>query len=119
MLSSLQAQYNAPLPDLGQLGVPAYRVRVACEYLSSPTLSTPDLLAGMTAALAVSTVTQGQCLDTTGMQAGLSSDLFSYQVNNLPSRMPALHRVCMAHVALRRYRSGSLIISAAIKSGLV
>lgn len=65
----VQAQYNAPIADLGTFGVPAYRVRVACEYLSDPTLSGSDLLGAMTQAIAVftanSTVANG-CLDITG-----------------------------------------------------
>ncbi|DBA69290.1 TPA: hypothetical protein ACH3X2_012961 [Trebouxia sp. C0005] len=66
------AQYNAPIADLGLAGVPAYRVRVACNYFKSTTLSTTQLLSNMVSALAVfnaNTTTSNGCLDVTGATA--------------------------------------------------
>ncbi|DBA80617.1 hypothetical protein WJX77_006015 [Trebouxia sp. C0004] len=66
------AQYNAPIAGLGQAGVPAYRVRVACNYLKSTTLSTAQLLGNMVSALAVfnaNTTTSNGCLDISGATA--------------------------------------------------
>lgn len=66
------AQYNAPIADLGTAGVPAYRVRVACNYFKSTTLSTTQLLGNMVSALAVfnaNTTTSNGCLDITGATA--------------------------------------------------
>jgi hypothetical protein len=68
----VQAQYNAPIADSGQAGVPAYRVRVACNYFKSTTLSTTQLLSNMVIALAVfnaNTTTSNGCLDTSGATA--------------------------------------------------
>ncbi len=68
----MQAQYNAPIADLGTLGVPAYRVRVSCDYFKSTTLSTTQLLGNMVSALAVfnaNTTTSTGCLDITGATA--------------------------------------------------
>ncbi len=68
----VQAQYNAPIADLGTTGVPAYRVRVACDYFESTTLSTTELLENMVSALAVfnaNTTTSTGCLDTSGATA--------------------------------------------------
>lgn len=68
----MQAQYNAPTANLGTYGIPAYRVRVACEYYASTTLSTTELLGNMVSALAVfnaNTTTSTGCLDTTGATA--------------------------------------------------
>ncbi|KAL0046716.1 hypothetical protein WJX82_008183 [Trebouxia sp. C0006] len=66
------AQYNAPIADLGTTGVPAYRVRVACNYFESTTLTTTQLLGNMVSALAVfnaNTTTSTGCLDTSGATA--------------------------------------------------
>ncbi len=68
----MQAQYNAPIADLGTTGVPAYRVRVACNYFESTTLTTTQLLGNMVSALAVfnaNTTTSTGCLDTSGATA--------------------------------------------------
>ena len=68
----VQAQYNAPIADLGTTGVPAYRVRVACDYFESTTLSTTELLENMVSALAIfnaNTTTSTGCLDTSGATA--------------------------------------------------
>ena len=68
----MQAQYNAPIADLGTTGVPAYRVRVACDYFKSTTLSTTELMGNMVSALAVfnaNTTTSTGCLDTSGATA--------------------------------------------------
>ena len=68
----VQAQYNAPIADLGTAGVPAYRVRVACNYFKSTTLSTTQLLGNMVSALAVfnaNTTTSNGCLDIIGATA--------------------------------------------------
>ena len=62
----LQAQYNAPLSDLGQEGLPPYRVRVACQQLSTANLTGTNLLRSMTRALNVFTANTsytGGCLD--------------------------------------------------------
>lgn len=74
----LQAQYNAPTPDLGGLGIPAYRVRVGCNYLADANISTTKLLSGMGAALGVFNGIQGQCLQLGGSGGGF--DKFGYQV---------------------------------------
>lgn len=68
----VQAQYNAPIADVGTYGVPAYRVRAGCELFSSADLSTSELLGNMVGALAVfnaNTTTANGCLDTTGATA--------------------------------------------------
>ncbi len=68
----MQAQYNAPTADLGTAGVPAYRVRVACELFSSSSLSTSDLLGNMVTAISIfnaNTTTSNGCLDITGATA--------------------------------------------------
>ncbi len=68
----VQAQYNAPVADLGTAGVPAYRVRVACDFLSDSSLEGSDLLAAMVDALAVFTANASianGCLDITGASA--------------------------------------------------
>ncbi len=68
----VQAQYNAPIADLGTAGVPAYRVRVACDLLSDLSLEGSDLLAAMVDALAVFTANASianGCLDITGATA--------------------------------------------------
>ena len=113
----MQAQYNAPIADLGTTGVPAYRVRVACNYFESTTLTTTQLLGNMVSALAVfnaNTTTSTGCLDTSGATEGptesvttldvsvaspeaepepnatpepSSSDKFAYQVRCLPEEV--------------------------------
>ena len=68
----VQAQYNAPVANLGTAGVPAYRVRVACDLLSNSSLEGSDLLAAMVDALAVFTANvsiANGCLDITGATA--------------------------------------------------
>ena len=74
----LQAQYNAPTPDLGGPGIPAYRVRVGCNYLADANISTAKLLSGMGAAIGVFNGAQSQCLKTRGSGGGI--DKFGYQV---------------------------------------
>ncbi|DBA71821.1 TPA: hypothetical protein ACH3X2_010974 [Trebouxia sp. C0005] len=73
------AQYNAPIANVGTLGVPAYRVRVACDLLSDSSLAGSDLLAAMVDALAVFTANASianGCLDITGApQQSLSLSL--------------------------------------------
>ena len=104
-LCPLQAQYNAPIADLGQEGIPPYRVRVACEYLSDPNLSNSSLLGNMTSALAVfsaNTTTSQGCLDITGAPsepepeapgtAEPPSAVDSYQVSGAaPEASPSQH----------------------------
>ncbi len=95
----MQAQYNAPIADLGTAGVPAYRVRVACDFLSDSSLEGSDLLAAMVDALAVFTangsVANG-CLDITGATAdpepeppGTASAPASYIAALAPAAAPA------------------------------
>ncbi len=94
----VQAQYNAPIADLGTFGVPAYRVRVACDLLSDSSLEGSDLLAAMVDALAVFTanasVANG-CLDITGATAepepeppGMASAPASYIAALVPAAAP-------------------------------
>ena len=68
---ALQAQYNAPIADYGGVGIPANRVRVACELLSDSTLEGSNLLTAMVSATSVfdgnASVSRG-CLDITGAQ---------------------------------------------------
>lgn len=63
--------------------MPAYQVRVACDFLKSSNLSTPQLLGGMKSALSVFSVTQNQCLKTSGSSSGF--DKFGYQVRASPT----------------------------------
>ena len=94
----MQAQYNAPTADLGTAGVPAYRVRVACDFLSDSSLEGSDLLAAMVDALAVFTANAsiaGGCLDITGASAepepeppGTASAPASYVAALAPAAAP-------------------------------
>lgn len=62
------SQFNSPVADLGTAGVPGYRVRVACQYLSDASLSGSTLLSNMVSALNVfnaNASTTGGCLDIT------------------------------------------------------
>ena len=92
----MQAQYNAPIADLGTFGVPAYRVRVACDLLSDSSLEGSNLLAAMVDALAIFTanasVANG-CLDITGATAeperpGTASAPASYIAALAPAAAP-------------------------------
>lgn len=64
----MQAQYNAPVADYGDLGIPANRVQVACELLKDSTLEGSTLLSAMVSATSVfsgnASVSRG-CLDIT------------------------------------------------------
>lgn len=129
-LRVLQAQYNAPIADLGTAGVPAYRVRVACDYLGDDSLAGSELVSAMAEALEVFTANASYangCLDITGASAepepeppGAASAPASYIAAFTPAAAPAAstttaaepelssgqkfsYQVCVcAHAALKR-----------------